>query len=54
VRFVSDQISQTLDRDGRYVAGTDAVTELRDSWTFVRDLSARNDPAWRLAQARSA
>jgi predicted lipid-binding transport protein (Tim44 family) len=54
MRFVSDQISQTLDRDGRYVAGTDAVTELRDIWTFVRDLSARNDPAWRLAQARSA
>ncbi len=54
VRFVSDQISQTLDRDGRYVAGTDAVTELRDIWSFVRDLSARNDPAWRLSQARSA
>ena len=53
VRFVSDQISQTLDRDGKYVAGADAVTELRDVWTFVRDL-ARSDPAWRLAQARSA
>ena len=53
VRFVSDQISQTLDRDGKYVAGADAVTELRDVWTFVRDL-ARSDPAWRLSQARSA
>ncbi len=53
VRFVSDQISQTLDRDGKYVSGADAVTELRDEWTFVRDL-ARSDPAWRLAQARSA
>ncbi len=53
VRFVSDQISQTLDRDGKYVAGADAVMELRDVWTFVRDL-ARSDPAWRLAQARSA
>jgi predicted lipid-binding transport protein (Tim44 family) len=53
VRFVSDQISQTLDRDGKYVAGADAVTELRDVWTFVRDL-ARSDPAWRLAQAHSA
>ena len=53
VRFVSDQISQTLDRQGKYVAGADAVTELRDIWTFVRDL-ARSDPAWRLASARSA
>ena len=53
VRFVSDQISQTLDSDGKYVAGADAVTELRDVWHFVRDL-ARSDPTWRLSQARSA
>ena len=53
VRFVSDQISQTLDRDGRHVTGADAVTELRDEWSFVRDL-AGSGPAWRLAQARSA
>lgn len=53
VRFVSDQISKTLDKDGRYVSGTDAVTELRDDWTFSRDLST-SDPVWRLAQARSA
>ena len=52
VRFVSDQVNQTLDRDGRHVAGTDAVTELRDEWLFGRDLSQR-DPAWRLLQARS-
>ena len=54
VRFVSDQISQTLGRDGKVVAGADAVTELRDIWSFLRDLSIRNDPTWRLAQARSA
>ncbi len=54
VRFVSDQISQTLDRAGHFVAGADAVTELRDVWSFLRDLSVRNDPGWRLAQARSA
>ena len=53
VAFVSDQISQTLDRDGKYVAGADAVTELRDVWTFSRDL-ARSDPAWKLTNARSA
>jgi predicted lipid-binding transport protein (Tim44 family) len=53
VRFVSDQVNQVLDRDGRHVSGTDAVTELRDEWTFGRDLS-RPDPTWRLLQARSA
>ena len=53
VRFVSDQISQTFDRDGKYVAGADAVMELRDEWSFVRDL-AKDGPAWRLSQARSA
>ena len=53
VRFVSDQISQTLDSQGKHVTGADAVTELRDVWHFVRDL-ARSDPTWRLAQARSA
>ncbi len=53
VRFVSDQVNQTLDRDGRHVSGTDAVTELRDEWLFGRDLSKPN-PAWLLLQARSA
>jgi predicted lipid-binding transport protein (Tim44 family) len=53
VRFVSDQISLTRDRDGKEVAGTDAVTELTDLWTFERDLSAA-DPSWRLVAARSA
>jgi predicted lipid-binding transport protein (Tim44 family) len=53
VRFVSDQVNQVLDRDGRHVSGTDAVTELRDEWTFGRDLS-QPDPTWRLLQARTA
>ncbi|WP_158747109.1 Tim44/TimA family putative adaptor protein [Acidisphaera sp. L21] len=53
VRFVSDQISQTLDRDGKHVSGADAVMELRDDWSFVRNL-AHPGPAWRLAHARSA
>ncbi|PPQ33139.1 Tim44/TimA family putative adaptor protein [Rhodopila globiformis] len=52
VRIVSDQISYTKDRNGRPVAGTDAVTEITDMWTFERDLSQR-DPTWRLAAARS-
>ena len=52
VRFVSDQVAETLDKAGKPVAGTDAVTELVDLWTFERDLS-QPDPAWRLSAARS-
>ena len=52
VRIVSDQISYTKDKDGRPVAGTDAVTEITDIWTFERDLS-QSDPTWRLVAARS-
>ena len=53
VHFTSDQVNLTLDRDGRETAGTDAVTEIRDIWTFERDLGAP-DPTWRLVAARSA
>ena len=52
VRFVSDQVAETLDSAGRPVAGTDAVTEITDLWTFERDLR-QSDPAWRLTAARS-
>ncbi len=52
VRFVSDQISETMDRDGKPVFGTGAVTEITDLWTFERDLS-QSDPAWRLSATRS-
>lgn len=53
VRFGSDQVSLTRDKDGQPITGTDAVTEITDIWTFERDLSAR-DPVWRLTAARSA
>ena len=53
VRFVSDQVSLTQDKDGHPVTGTDAVTEITDVWTFERDLATR-DPVWRLVSARSA
>ena len=52
VKFVTDQISETLDRDGKPVLGTDAMTEITDLWTFERNL-AQPDPAWRLTAARS-
>ncbi len=53
VRLVSDQINLTLGRDGLPAAGTDAVTEITDLWTFERNL-ASPDPVWRLVSARSA
>ena len=53
VRFVSDQMSFTRDKDGHPVHGTEAVTEITDVWTFERDLASR-DPTWRLVEARSA
>lgn len=52
-RFVTDQVNITLARDGSVAAGTDAVTEIADLWTFERDLTAA-DPTWRLVAARSA
>ena len=52
VRFVSDQIAETVGADGKPTAGTDAVTEITDLWTFERHLG-QPDPAWRLSAARS-
>ncbi len=52
-RIVSDQISFTRDAKGLDVAGTEAVMEITDLWTFERDLAAQ-DPTWRLVAARSA
>ena len=51
LRFVSDQVSLTRDAAGQPVAGTDAVTELTDMWTFERDLAGA-DPTWRLVSVR--
>ncbi|HEV7458305.1 MAG TPA: Tim44/TimA family putative adaptor protein [Roseococcus sp.] len=52
VRFISDQVNLTTGRDGEIVAGSDAITEVIDIWTFQRD-TATNDPAWRLTATRS-
>jgi predicted lipid-binding transport protein (Tim44 family) len=53
LRFVSDQVNLTTNKDGQPVAGADALTEITDVWTFERDLAVR-DQTWRLAAARSA
>jgi predicted lipid-binding transport protein (Tim44 family) len=53
VRFVSSQVNLTLDKAGHPVAGTDAVTEIGDIWTFERRLG-QSDLTWRLSAVRSA
>jgi len=48
VRFVSQLVSVTRDRDGNVIDGNpDKVTDVTDVWTFARDLSSR-DPNWKL------
>jgi predicted lipid-binding transport protein (Tim44 family) len=53
VRIVSDQVNMTQTQSGQILAGTDAVTEINDLWTFERDL-AQSSPIWHLVAARSA
>jgi predicted lipid-binding transport protein (Tim44 family) len=48
IRFVSQLVSVTRDRDGNVVDGSpEKVTDVTDVWTFARDLSSR-DPNWKL------
>ena len=48
VRIVSQLITATRDRDGGVIDGDpDAVVEVRDVWTFARDVDS-DDPNWRL------
>jgi predicted lipid-binding transport protein (Tim44 family) len=48
VRFVSQLVSVTRDRNGAVIEGSpDRVTEVTDVWTFARDISSR-DPNWKL------
>jgi predicted lipid-binding transport protein (Tim44 family) len=52
-KIVSDQVNMTHTQSGQVIAGTDAVTEITDFWTFERDLAQPN-PVWHLVAARSA
>jgi predicted lipid-binding transport protein (Tim44 family) len=48
VRFISQLVSVTRDRDGNVIDGNpDKVTDVTDVWTFSRDLGSR-DPNWKL------
>ncbi|WBV43004.1 Tim44/TimA family putative adaptor protein [Pseudoroseomonas cervicalis] len=53
LRIVSDQVNLTTGPQGEEVAGTEAVTELTDIWTFQRDLRS-TDPTWKLVGTQSA
>ena len=48
LRLVSQLITATIDKDGKVVDGDrEAVTEVKDVWTFARDTRSR-DPNWKL------
>ena len=48
LKLVSQLISATLDKDGNVIEGDkEAVTEVKDIWTFARDTRSR-DPNWKL------
>jgi predicted lipid-binding transport protein (Tim44 family) len=54
VRFVSQMISVTRDKDGAIVEGNpDKVADITDVWTFARDITSR-DPNWKLVGTGSA
>ncbi|TCT11906.1 putative lipid-binding transport protein (Tim44 family) [Tepidamorphus gemmatus] len=54
VRFVSQLITATRDKDGTVIQGDpNAVAEVTDIWTFARDVGSR-DPNWKLVATESA
>ncbi len=52
VRFWADEVSFTKDEDGEIIHGhPDKVTQMRDVWTFSRDVKSR-DPRWLIVETR--
>ncbi len=53
VRFVSQLISATRDKDGKVIDGDETkVSDVTDIWTFARNIGSR-DPNWRLVATES-
>ena len=53
VKFVSDLITATRNRDGAVIDGDPSqIRDVTDVWTFARDTSSR-DPNWRLVATSS-
>ncbi|MBX2834314.1 MAG: Tim44/TimA family putative adaptor protein [Micavibrio sp.] len=51
-KIIADETSVTKDEEGNTIAGhPDATTEMRDIWTFARDIKSRN-PAWLVTETR--
>jgi len=54
LRFAAQLITSTHDSAGVMIEGsTDKVVEIKDIWTFVRDIGSR-DPNWRLVATGTA
>lgn len=54
VKFVSDQVNCTFNKDKNPVMGTESITEFIDFWIFERMLGVNNQGvSWRLKSARS-
>ncbi len=54
IKFVSQLISATLDRDGKILSGdSQKITEVTDIWSFARDIGSAN-PNWRLVATQAA
>lgn len=57
VRFVSELISATHDKNGQVIAGdAQKIKDVTDIWTFSRDVStakARSNPNWRLVATQA-
>ncbi len=54
VKFVSELITSTSDKDGKVIDGDPKkVREVTDIWTFARDISSR-DPNWKLVATEAA
>ncbi len=54
VKFVSQLITSTRDKDGKVIEGDPKkVREVTDIWTFARDTSSR-DPNWKLVATEAA
>lgn len=52
VRFWADETTVTRDEEGEIVSGhPDKVTQMRDVWTFSRELRSR-DPRWLVVETR--
>ncbi len=54
VKFLTEQVNVTRDKDGEFIDGDpNRIAEVTDIWTFARNTRAR-DPNWMLVETRSS